>query len=399
MTVLSLIAAAVTMMPATWANAAPSADVDVFSPEYPPYEPNFTPSTVPAGTPGRFTIDAKGNTDVVGFYVDVANDTPRQYVPADAPGGSATVTLIPVRSGPGYVFVQTVDAAGNRSATIDSDYGFFATAPTGPHTHRGEFNADGATDVVGLTPDGRAYLHLGDGAGGWLTTTRVQIDSNRVGYDLFRGGTWDDDGWNDLLAVNGVGHLVYFTGNGAGDYSDYAIDVATDTDPGTPTVGWGSYELVFSPGDFDGDTRPDIIARDASGSLYLFRGDGYGNLRDGGARTLVSRGWGAFDAVFGPGDVDGDTKADLVARQSNGDLYLFPGKGDGSVGSRIRVGAGWNRFAMLFSPGDWNGDGKVDLMGVLSNGDLHVYHGTHTAPYFVHEGVIGTGWTEFDRLL
>ncbi|WP_251036282.1 peroxidase family protein [Arthrobacter sp. ISL-28] len=46
-------------------------------------------------------------------------------------------------------------------------------------------------------------------------------------------------------------------------------------------------------------------------------------------------------------DFTGDSKADLVARDSRGVLYIYPGTGAGSFGTRIRLGSGWNAMTAL----------------------------------------------------
>jgi len=105
---------------------SPAAAPQVSSPTFPESEWS------PGGTPGSFTFSAGGDADVVGFQynwtgsfgVPVVSTDDRGtpiwrdpfdlpgYVRADAPGGSATVTLSP----PGNVntlFVRSIDAAGN----------------------------------------------------------------------------------------------------------------------------------------------------------------------------------------------------------------------------------------------------------------------------------------------
>jgi hypothetical protein len=46
-------------------------------------------------------------------------------------------------------------------------------------------------------------------------------------------------------------------------------------------------------------------------------------------------------------DFTGDSKADLVARDSSGVLYIYPGTASGGFGSRIRLGSGWNAMTAL----------------------------------------------------
>jgi hypothetical protein len=53
--------------------------------------------------------------------------------------------------------------------------------------------------------------------------------------------------------------------------------------------------------------------------------------------------------VFSPGDFTGDGKADLIGAKSNGDLYLYRGNGlGGFTGTGVRIGAGWGTFTQVF---------------------------------------------------
>jgi len=53
--------------------------------------------------------------------------------------------------------------------------------------------------------------------------------------------------------------------------------------------------------------------------------------------------------VFSPGDFSGDGRSDLVAVRSTGDLYLYRGNGAGGfAGAGTRIGGGWSAFAKVF---------------------------------------------------
>ena len=93
----------------------------VSSTDYP--ENGGAPGTGGGAVPGRFTFDANGVEDVVGFHYDGG------YVAADRPGGSATVEFTPRSEGNSRIDVVSVDRAGNRSAS--RAYFFFVrvTAP------------------------------------------------------------------------------------------------------------------------------------------------------------------------------------------------------------------------------------------------------------------------------
>jgi hypothetical protein len=56
----------------------------------------------------------------------------------------------------------------------------------------------------------------------------------------------------------------------------------------------------------------------------------------------IAAGWGgSYNAVVGVGDITGDGKADLVARDTAGNLYRQNGTGTGTFGTRIRIASGW----------------------------------------------------------
>ena len=79
---------------------------------------------------------------------------------------------------------------------------------------------------------------------------------------------------------------------------------------------------MFSPGDFSGDGRPDLLARAADGTVYLYRGNGAGRVL---ARTTVATGWQQYTALTSPGDFTGDGRCDVLARTADGTLYVIPG--------------------------------------------------------------------------
>ncbi|MFF8510887.1 FG-GAP-like repeat-containing protein [Streptomyces sp. NPDC015492] len=137
--------------------------------------------------------------------------------------------------------------------------------------------------------------------------------------------------------------------------------------------GWGVYNALVGPGDLSGDGKGDLLARDRSGNLYLYKGNGQST--GFASRIKVGGGWGAFNKIVGAGDYTGDGRADIVARATDGVLYVYPGTGNATApfGARKEVGRGWNTYSKVIAPGDLNGDGKGDLLGVTSGGDLWGY--------------------------
>ncbi|WP_406059016.1 VCBS repeat-containing protein [Streptomyces sp. NBC_01077] len=162
-------------------------------------------------------------------------------------------------------------------------------------------------------------------------------------------------------------------------------------------AGWGIYNAYVGPGDLSGDGKGDLLARDRSGHLYLYRGNGQGTSV--ASRIKIGAGWGGYDRLVGAGDHTGDGRSDIVARTPGGDLYLYAGTGVATspFKARQKIGYGWNAYSKLIAPGDVNGDGKADLLGVTSGGDLYRY--LNTAPgKFTSRAKIGYGYGIYNAL-
>ncbi|MCX5386291.1 VCBS repeat-containing protein [Streptomyces sp. NBC_00083] len=146
--------------------------------------------------------------------------------------------------------------------------------------------------------------------------------------------------------------------------------------------GWGIYDKELSPGNLGGGGAYDIIARDKAGVLWIYLGYGDGTVT---GRVKVGAGWDAYTQIAGKGDLDGDGKADIVARDTAGVLWFYKGTGNYAApfAPRTKIGAGWNMFNTLVSTGDVDLDGKTDLIARDTNGGLWLYKGTGNAaaPY------------------
>ncbi|MDR1393479.1 MAG: S8 family serine peptidase [Bifidobacteriaceae bacterium] len=201
------------------------------------------------------------------------------------------------------------------------------------------------------------------------------------------------DGRGDLLVRDSMSATV----NGSAGAAQSKLLVypftasATLGSPIYAGVGWGNL-TVYGPGDWSGDGKADVMATNSSGDLYMYRGAGNGTLTGSGVRV----GWGWTDyRIIPSGDMNGDRKADLLAiHNPTGDLWLYPGDGAGSFRSRVKVGNGWQGFE-LYAAGDLNGDGRGDILSVQrSTGDLYRYLG-RGGGFFATKLKVGNGWNGF----
>jgi hypothetical protein len=155
-------------------------------------------------------------------------------------------------------------------------------------------------------------------------------------------------------------------------------------------------------GDLTGDGKADLAAIDSNGVMWVYPGrqyrwDGTGTRSTAlfSPRIQVGKGWGVFTSLVRHGDINGDGRQDVLVRDSQGRLFLYAGTGDpaGMFRPGIQVGSGWGTFTSITGAGDLNTDGKDDLLGQKSNGELLLYPGTGDAVTpFTRGRLIGTGW-------
>ena len=201
------------------------------------------------------------------------------------------------------------------------------------------------------------------------------------------------DGAGDMVARDASGVLWYYQGSTA------------HTPPLAPRVrvggGWNTYDRLVGARDLTGDGRADLIARDRSGVLWLYKGTGSVSAPFA-ARVRIGGGWNAYGTLTATGDVTGDGRADLVARDGSGVLWLYRGTGSASApfAARTKIGGGWNTFSALAGTGDVTGDGRADLVARDGSGVLWLYRGTGSASApFAARTKVGGGWNTYNALI
>ncbi len=255
------------------------------------------------------------------------------------------------------------------------------------------------------------------GVGGKVVRTgTLTVDSGTAAHD------YSDSGSPDLLFRDGSGHLASYdvrqflaapnrdwerTERGGGwyvydrmlsagnlDASPYSDVVARRKDtgdlwlyPGTGHAlgkplrvggGWNAYDKLAAGSDLTGDGRPDLVATDKAGVLWLYKATGTA-AKPFAPRVRIGGGWNTYDLLNAPGDLGGAKAGDLLARDRDGVLWLYLGKGDGTFAPRVRVGGGWGTYDQIVNIGDVDRDGRADLLaenGTQQDPWLSVYKGT-----------------------
>ncbi|MFG1805675.1 FG-GAP repeat domain-containing protein [Streptomyces sp. NPDC049040] len=293
-------------------------------------------------------------------------------------------------------------------------------------------NENGRAHLWGRTADGTVYYYMSNGSGGF--TARQSIGDG-FNVDLIAGsGGIPFWGKKEMFGETSDGSLYWYGVDDAGQFAprqpvgepggfagDFSLIFANalsadgvptildrfqgglynldlDRDPNPPiSTGWGGYDIALGPGDLSGDGASDLLARNTAGNLYLYLGKGDGqNLS---APQLVGGGWNTYTAIVGSGDFSGDGRADIVARDGSGAMWLYKGTGNAAkpFATRIKVGTGWGGYTQLASPGDMDGDGRADLIAVDASGVAYRYSSTGTGT-FKTRVKIGTGWSTYKKL-
>jgi len=155
-----------------------------------------------------------------------------------------------------------------------------------------------------------------------------------------------------------------------------------------------SYQIA-GVGDFNDDGKTDILWRNTNGDVVI-----WDSIPGAGSVSFTGLDFGVVPTSYqiaGVGDFNGDGKADILWRNTNGDVVLWDSvAGAGSVhftGQDLGVvPTSWQ----IQEVGDFNGDGKADILWRNSNGDVDVWtsglSGTSVV-FSTHDfGVVTTDW-------
>lgn len=217
----------------------------------------------------------------------------------------------------------------------------------------GDLNGDGRSDVFGRNADNVWWAGIAKEDSIGFTNTRIGAWSRNLSFTSVQTGDFDADGRTDIAGLSTTGQWIGLVGTAGGGWE-------------TKTLGFWSPSLEFTSdivaGDFNNDGRTDIAGRTAAGQWWTAVAGsdtvGFTNVALGNWSTSVN--WSNLQV----GDFNGDGQSDIIGRASNGQWWGLIS--DGTNNPRGNTQVGYWRSNVLWAgiaTGDADGDGVDELLG------------------------------------
>ncbi len=162
------------------------------------------------------------------------------------------------------------------------------------------------------------------------------------------------------------------------------------------SAGFGDMRAAAAVGPWSQDSLGDVVAIDSAGTAWYYPGLGKSGLNAG--RYQLATGWGPVNLVVPVGDWEGDGKTDIVTRMNDGRLVLHRGDGTGRIVSTATIGTAWSGLSQITS-GDFDGDGRRDLFTVRAkDGALVLYPGNGTGGFRAAAVIGWSGWNSMSAV-
>jgi len=319
------------------------------------------PGTGGASLGARTSLGGGWQTYTIYPGGDFLSGDPDDLIARDASGG----LWLYESNGAGGFKPRTTMGGGWSSFTIAGDSSSIPTIlPALLSGGAGDITADENADLVARDSSGALWEYPGNGLNALGTRTQLSPAAGpwTAAQAIVPVGDFTGDGKPDELQLDSSNNLQLYPGNGTSGFgSPTQVGAAAD---------WAGMTAIQGVGDFDGDGWPDVVARDSAGALWLYPNNGAGT----GFSTPVAlaTGWQGMTSIVGPGDWNRDGHVDLIARDASGNLWMYPGSGASSLGARASLGAGWNTLSIA-AAGDFNHDGFADLLAATTTGTLYLY--------------------------
>jgi hypothetical protein len=244
----------------------------------------------------------------------------------------------------------------------------------------GDFNGDGHADILWRGYQGETAIWFMNG-GNIVGQAWPGGGGPGLEWQVQGIGDFDADGRADILWRRNDGYLaIWFHGDNAAAFYPAYKNV-----PNPVPLDWH----VEGVADFNGDGRADILWRQTNGQVGVWLMDGWQFVSDSYPGAPPTS-W----HIQGAQDFDGDGRADILWRHDSGatDIWFMNG---GNVVNQSYPGAVGQEWKIA-ATGDHDGDGRADILWRSVTGGTAIWSmngGTITAQASPGNGGPGLYWT------
>jgi hypothetical protein len=212
-----------------------------------------------------------------------------------------------------------------------------------------DYDNDGFLDLSVLYYRSPSNLFHNNGDGTFSKVTEGLFVQSTGDFASIAWCDYNNDGWQDALAVNYAGTLILYKNN-KGISFEHVTDPIVNSFSGAVTASWADYD---NDGDFDA-----FIGHNANASDDFFRNNGDGSFTKVFNEISLSN----FQATSSSwGDIDNDGNIDLFLVSDN-EKAIFFNKGDGSFRvHKDEPSLSESGYPQGIALGDYEKDGFLDV--------------------------------------
>jgi len=256
----------------------------------------------------------------------------------------------------------------------------------------GDVTGDGLADILAIDPAGNLWLYpnTGGAGAGMFSGGRSQVGSGWAGYTLAAVTPLYGSARAGILAIDRSGNMWYYPNTGGSGSSTFGARSLIGT-------GWTGYTPV-GVGDLYGTGAPGLMAithvfPNTPGTMLYYSSKGGTGLNTFGFGIQIGQGWTGYTADFA--DINGDSRPDLLAVDTSGRLWLYPNRGvtNSPFVARSEIGPGWSGYQAI-DVGQLTSTGPASILAIDSAGNLWVYPNTGSGAFGARTQV-GSGWSGF----
>jgi hypothetical protein len=216
----------------------------------------------------------------------------------------------------------------------------------------GDFNNDSRLDVVVANQaTDNVAVFLGYASESFLSAPAYSTGFSSQPTSIAVGDFNNDTRLDIVVTNNGTDNVMVLFGSGYGTFVSQT----------TYSTGYSSYPCWVAVGDFNNDSRLDIVvANSGTNNVSIFLGNGTGTFL---SQTKYSTGLGSQPYSVAVLDFDNDTRLDIaVANYGTNSVGVLLGYGNGSFANQLIFNTGFDSHPSALVVGDVNNDNLTDIV-------------------------------------